>query len=189
MVAENIFKDFTQGNFAGYKRGVARDLDQYLVDQFAFHHWNEHRGKHHRPEIHYSLFKLWHGSITVPAEPHRASVRLQARCGRSWTIGPTVAMGFKWPRGSRKLCFTDVLPQIRVYEGNLAAQGGFEQRRDIRTPCSMDGRKQGQKIQSLITQQSGKQRGKCAMASMHRRAAPVPVTCALRLSESRQAAQ
>ncbi|HEV2706444.1 MAG TPA: tubulin-like doman-containing protein, partial [Pyrinomonadaceae bacterium] len=68
MVAENIFKDFTQSDFAGYKRGVRINLDQYLVDLFAFHHRNENGDSviDQRFITRYGSFGM--ASITVPAD-------------------------------------------------------------------------------------------------------------------------
>jgi tubulin-like protein len=149
MVAENIFKDFTQGNFAGYKRGVRVNLDQYLVDQFAFRHLNEQRESiiDQKFITRYSSFGM--ASITVPAD------RIEQAC--AYKLGAEVVD--HWGRLSHgefnasrltEIVLTDLLPQIRLFEGNLAVQGAIEQRRDIQNALLDDGLKQGKKIQSLI---------------------------------------
>ncbi|MGA9994558.1 MAG: tubulin-like doman-containing protein [Pyrinomonadaceae bacterium] len=154
MVAENIFKDFTQGNFAGYKRGVRVNLDQYMVDQFAFRHLNEHRESiiDQKFITRYSSFGM--ASITVPAD------RIEQAC--AYKLGAEVVD--HWGRLSHgefnasrltEIVFTDLLPKIRLFEGNLSAQGAIEQRHDIQNALLDDGRKQGQKIQNLITQAVG----------------------------------
>jgi hypothetical protein len=148
MVAENIFKDFTQGNFAGYKRGVRVNLDQYLVDQFAFRHLNEHGQSiiDQKFITRYSSFGM--ASITVPAD------RIQQAC--AYKLGAEVVD--HWGRISHgefnaarltEIVLAEVLPKINLFEGNLAAQGVIEQRRDIQNALLDDGRKQGQKIQNL----------------------------------------
>lgn len=151
MVAENIFKDFTQGNFAGYKRGVRVNLDQYMVDQFAFRHLNEHRESiiDQKFITRYSSFGM--ASITVPAD------RIEQAC--AYKLGAEVVD--HWGRLSHgefnaaqmtEIVLKDSLPKIRLFEGSLAAQGAIEQRHDIQNALLDDGHKQGQKIQSLITQ-------------------------------------
>ncbi len=154
MVAENIFKDFTQGNFAGYKRGVRVNLDQYLVDQFAFRHLNE-RGDSIIDQkfiTRYSSFGM--ASITVPAD------RIEQAC--AYKLGAEVVD--HWGRLSHgefnasrltEIVLTDLLPSIRLFEGNLPVQGAIEQRRDIQNALLDDGRKQGQKIHNLITNAVG----------------------------------
>jgi Tubulin like len=154
MVAENIFKDFTQGNFAGYKRGVRVNLDQYMVDQFAFRHLNEHRESiiDQKFITRYSSFGM--ASITVPAD------RIEQAC--AYKLGAEVVD--HWGRLSNsefnaarltEIVLTDILPSIRLFEGNLPVQGTIEQRHDLQNALLDDGRKQGQKIQNLITQAVG----------------------------------
>lgn len=149
MVAENIFKDFTQGNFAGYKRGVRVNLDQYLVDQFAFRHLNENRESiiDQKFITRYSSFGM--ASITVPADriERACAYRLGAEVVDHW--GRLTHSDFNAARLT-EIVLVDLLPRIRIFEGNLAAQGTIEQRRDIHNALLDDGRKQGHKLQNLI---------------------------------------
>jgi hypothetical protein len=149
MVAENIFKDFTQGNFAGYKRGVRVNLDQYLVDQFAFRHLNEHRESiiDQKFITRYSSFGM--ASITVPADriEQACAYKLGAEVVDNW--GRLTHGEFNAARLT-EIVLTDLLPKIRLFEGSLAAQGTIEQRRDIQNALLDDGRKQGQKLQNLF---------------------------------------
>jgi hypothetical protein len=149
MVAENIFKDFTQSEFAGYKRGVRVNLDQYLVDLFAFTHLNEHR----EPIIdqkfitRFSSFGL--ASITVPAD------RIEQACAYKLAADVVDHWGSLSHTEFNAAVLTDVvlrevLPQVGIYEGNFAAEGRIEQRRDIQNALLDDGRRQGQKIHNLI---------------------------------------
>ena len=154
MVAENIFKDFTQGNFAGYKRGVRVNLDQYLVDQFAFRHLNE-RGESIIDQkfiTRYSSFGM--ASITVPADriEQACAYKLGAEVVDHW--GRLTHSEFNAARLT-ELVLTDLLPGIQFFEGNLLVQGGTEQRRDIQNALLDDGRKQGQKLQNLIVSAIG----------------------------------
>lgn len=154
MVAENIFKDFTQGNFAGYKRGVRVNLDQYLVDQFAFRHLNE-RGESIIDQkfiTRYSSFGM--ASITVPADriEQACAYKLGAEVVDHW--GRLTHSEFNAARLT-ELVLTDLLPKIQFFEGNLSAQGTTEQRRDIQNALLDDGRKQGQKLHNLIASTIG----------------------------------
>ena len=151
MVAENIFKDFTQGAFAGYKRGVRVNLDQYLVDLFAFRHLNERS----EPIIdqkfitRFSSFGM--ASIKVPADQieQACAYKLAAEVVDHWgrlTHGEYNAAVLT------DVVLRDILPAIHLYEGSFAADGGIIQRHDIQNALLDDGRRQGQKLHSLITQ-------------------------------------
>lgn len=150
MVAENIFKDFTQGDFAGYKRGVRINLDQYLVDQFAFRHLNEHRESiiDQKFITRYSSFGL--ASITVPADriEQACAYKLGAEVVDHW--GSLSHGEFNAARLT-EIVMTEILPAIQLFEGSLPVQGLIEQRREIQNALLDDGRKEGQKIQNLIT--------------------------------------
>jgi hypothetical protein len=151
MVAENIFKDFTQSDFAGYKRGVRINLDQYLVDLFAFHHRNENGDSviDQRFITRYGSFGM--ASITVPAD------RIEQACAYKLAADVVDHWGSLSNAGFNAASLTEevlgrVLPRIGMYEGNLSTGGMIEQRRDIQNALLDDGHKQGQKIQNLISQ-------------------------------------
>jgi len=127
-----------------------------LVDQFAFHHWNEHRESiiDQKFITRYSSFGM--ASITVPAD------RIEQAC--AYKLGAEVVD--HWGRLSHgefnaarltEVVLTDVLPKIRVYEGNLAAQGGFLNNVAIfRNALLDDGRKaRPENNKALITQAVG----------------------------------
>ncbi len=151
MVAENIFKDFTQSDFAGYKRGVRVNLDQYLVDLFAFHHLNENRESiiDQRFITRYGSFGM--ASIIVPAD------RIEQACAYKLAADVVDHWGSLSNSGFNAASLTEevlnrVLPRISMYEGNLSTQGIIEQHRDIQNTLLDDGHKQGQKIHNLVNQ-------------------------------------
>lgn len=151
MVAENIFKDFTQSDFAGYKRGVRDNLQQYLTELFTF----QHRGANEQIIIdqkfvtRFSSFGMT--SITVPAD------RIEQACAYKLAADVVDHWGSLSNAGFNAAVLTEtvlreVLPVIRLYEGNFSSQGVIEQRRDIQNGLLDDGHRQGQKIQNLVTQ-------------------------------------
>jgi hypothetical protein len=151
MVAENIFKDFTQSDFAGYKRGVRVNLDQYLVDLFAFRHLNESRESIIDQKFITRFSSFGMASITVPAD------RIEQACAYKLAADVVDHWGSLSNSDFNAATLTDVvlrevLPQIQMYEGNFSAQGMIEQRRDIQNQLLDDGRGQGQKIHNLINQ-------------------------------------
>lgn len=154
MIAENIFKDFTQGDFAGYKRGVRINLDQYLVDQFAFRHLNESSESiiDQKFITRYSSFGL--ASITVPADriEHACAYKLGADVVDHW--GSLSNADFNASRLT-ELVLTEMLPAIHLFEGNLPVKGMIEQRHEIQSALLDDGRNEGQKIQNLVIQAVG----------------------------------
>src|SRR5205085_12523855 len=100
----------------------------------------------------YSSFGM--ASITVPAD------RIEQAC--AYKLGAEVVD--HWGRLSNsefnaasltEIVLTDILPSIRLLEGNQPVQGAIEQRHDLQNALLDDGRKQGQKIQNLITQAVG----------------------------------
>ena len=151
MVAENIFKDFTQGDFAGYKRGVRVNLDQYLVDLFAFHHLNENRESIIDQKFITRFSSFGMASIKVPADQieQACAYKLAAEVVDHWG---SLSHGDFNAAVLTEVVLRDILPSIHLYEGSFAAQGGIEQRHDIQNALLDDGRKQGQKLQSLISQ-------------------------------------
>jgi hypothetical protein len=154
MVAENIFKDFTQSDFAGYKRGVRVNLDQYLVDLFAFHHRNE-RGDSiidQRFITRFSSFGL--ASITVPADriEQACAYKLAADVADHW--GRLSNTGFNEALLTETV-MKEIMPRARMLEGNYSAQGLIEQRNDIQKALLEDVRNPGQKLSILISQAIG----------------------------------
>lgn len=154
MVAENIFKDFTQSDFAGYKRGVRVNLDQHLVDLFAFHHRNE-RGESiidQRFITRFSSFGL--ASVTVPSD------RIEQACAYKLAANVVDHWGRLSNSGFNEALLTEtvmkeIMPKIRLLEGNYSAQGLIEQRNDIQKALLEDVRNPGQKLTVLISQAIG----------------------------------
>jgi hypothetical protein len=154
MVAENIFKDFTQSDFAGYKRGVRVNLDQYLVDLFAFRHLNESRESIIDQKFITRFSSFGMAAITVPAD------RIEQACAYKLAADVVDHWGSLSNTDFNAAILTDVvlsevLPDIQMYEGNFSAQGMIEQRRDIQNQLLDDGRGQGQKIHNLINEAIG----------------------------------
>ena len=154
MVADNLFKDFTQSDFAGYKRGVRINLDQYMVDLFAFRHLNENRESIIDQKFITRFSSFGMASITVPAD------RIENACAYKLAADVVDHWGRLSHSDFNAAVLTDtvlreLLPATHVYEGNFSSQGVIEQRRDIQNGLLDDGRKQGQKIHSLIGQSIG----------------------------------
>ncbi|MGH9847088.1 MAG: tubulin-like doman-containing protein, partial [Blastocatellia bacterium] len=154
MVAENIFKDFTQSDFAGYKRGVRVNLDQYLVEHYAFGHRNE-QGEvilDQRWIKRYSSFGM--ASITVPADriEMACAYKVAADVVDHW--GNLSGEGYK-PAQLTETVLKDILPGIRIYEGTVQARGEDEMRHDLLNGLLDDGRKTGQRLHNLISEEVG----------------------------------
>jgi hypothetical protein len=151
MVAENIFKDFTHSDFAGYKRGVRVNLDQYLVDLFAFRHLNENRESiiDQKFITRYSSFGM--ASITVPANriEQACAYKLAADVVDHWG---SLSHGDFNPATLTETVLKEILPAVRMFEGNHSSQGAINQRHDIQDALNDDGRKQGARLHSLINQ-------------------------------------
>jgi len=151
MTADNLFKDFTQSDFAGYKRGVRINLDQYLVDLFAFRHLNENRDSIIDQKFITRFSSFGMAAITVPADriEMACAYKLAADVVDHWG---SLSHGEYNAAMLTEIVLREVLPKIRMYEGNYAAQGVIEQRVDIQNALLDDGRKQGQRIHHLIAQ-------------------------------------
>ncbi len=151
MVSDNLFKDFTQSDFAGYKRGVRVNLDQYLVDLFAFRHRNANGDSIIDQKFITRFSSFGMASITVPAD------RIEMACAYKLASDVVDHWGNLSGGEFNAAVLTDVvlrevLPKARIYEGNFSAQGQIEQRRDIQNFLLDDGRRQGQKIHNLLAQ-------------------------------------
>jgi hypothetical protein len=151
MVSDNLFKDFTRSDFAGYKRGVRVNLDQYLVDLFAFRHRNAAGDSMIDQKFITRFSSFGMASITVPAD------RIEMACAYKLAADVVDHWGNLSGGEFNAAVLTDVvlrevLPKARVYEGNFSAQGQIEQRRDIQNFLLDDGRRQGQKIHNLLAQ-------------------------------------
>lgn len=149
MVAENIFKDFTQSDFAGAKRGVRVNLDQYLTGLYAFRHLNENRDSiiDQRFITRYGSFGM--ASISVPAD------RVELACAYRLAADVVDHWGSLSNAGYNAASLTEevlnkVLPRVQMYEGNLQTETGIQQRRDIQNALLDDGHKQGVKMHNLI---------------------------------------
>ncbi|HEX5708922.1 MAG TPA: tubulin-like doman-containing protein [Pyrinomonadaceae bacterium] len=151
MVAESIFKDFTQSDFAGYKRGVRVNLDQYMVDSFSFRHLNENG-----ESIIDQSFRMRYGSfgmasITVPAD------RIEQACAYRLAADVVDHWGSLSNSEYNAASLTEevlrrVLPRVGLYEGNINADGIVQQRRDLQNFLRDDGHRQGQTMDNLIDQ-------------------------------------
>lgn len=151
MVAENIFKDFTQSDFAGYKRGVRVNLDQYMVDLFAFRHLNENRDSiiDQRFITRYGSFGM--ASIIVPAD------RIEQACAYKLAADVVDHWGSLSNSAYNAASLTEevlhrVMPEVGIYEGNLNTEGRIEQRHDIQNALLDDGRRQNHKMHQMISQ-------------------------------------
>jgi hypothetical protein len=151
MVAENIFRDFTQGDFAGYKRGVRVNLDQYMYDTFGFGHLND-RGESvldQKFRTRYGSFGM--ASITVPAD------RIEQACAYKLAADVVDHWGSLSNSGYNAAMLIEVvlqklMPKVHIYEGALSVDGKMEERRDIQATLLDDGRKQGQRMDQFIDQ-------------------------------------
>ncbi|HYN83853.1 MAG TPA: tubulin-like doman-containing protein [Pyrinomonadaceae bacterium] len=151
MVAESVFKDFTQSDFAGYKRGVRVNLDQYMVDSYSFVHRNENG-----ESIIDQSFRMRYGSfgmasITVPAD------RIEQACAYRLAADVVDHWGSLSNSEYNAASLTEevlrrVLPRINLYEGAFNAEGIVQQRRDIQNFLRDDGHRQGQTIDNLVDQ-------------------------------------
>lgn len=149
MIAENIFKDFTQGDFSAYKRGVRVNLDQYLIDKFAFRHLNERQESIIEQKFITRFSSFGMASITVPADriEQTCAYKLAAEIVDQW--GSLSNSGFN-ASGLTKEVTDKLLPAIHMKEGSVSVQGAMEQRHDILNALSDDGQGQGQKIQNQV---------------------------------------
>lgn len=149
MVAENIFKDFTQSDFAGAKRGVRVNLDQYLTGLYAFRHLNENRESiiDQRFITRYGSFGL--ASISVPSDrvEMACAYRLAADVVDHW--GSLTNSGFNAASLTEDVLHK-VLPYVQMYQGNARAEGQATQRGDIVNALLDDGHDQGVKMHELI---------------------------------------
>lgn len=154
MLADNIFKDFSQGEFAGYKRGVRVNLDQFLVDEYAF----KHLGDDGRTIIdqkficRYSSVGL--ASVTVPLDRIKlaCAYRLAAEVVDQWGN----LSGGSYNAGTiTQYVLDNFLPAANLYEGTATRQGMSEQRHDFLKPLVDDGSGQSRSLDSLITSWAG----------------------------------
>jgi hypothetical protein len=149
MVAENIFKDFAQGDFSAYKRGVRVNLDQYLYDTFAFRHLNEQQQSIIEQKFITRFSSFGMASITVPADriEQACAYKLASEVVDQW--GSLSNSGFN-AAGLTKEVTDKLLPAIHMKEGSVSAQGAMEQRHDILNALSDDGQGQGHKLQNQV---------------------------------------
>jgi hypothetical protein len=149
MIAENIFKDFAQGDFSAYKRGVRVNLDQYLVDKFAFRHLNERQESIIEQQFITRFSSFGMASITVPADriEQACAYKLAAEVVDQW--GSLSNSGFH-AAGLTKDVTDKLLPAIHMKEGSVSVQGVMEQRHDLLNTLSDDGQGQGQKLQNQV---------------------------------------
>lgn len=151
MLADNIFKDFSQGEFAGYKRGVRVNLDQFLVDEFAF----KHLGEDGRTIIdqkficRYSSVGL--ASVQLPLD------RIKLACAYKLAADVVDQWGNLSGKGYNAGAITqyvldNFLPACNLFEGTATRQGVSEQRHDFLKPLVDDGSGQSRSIDTLISQ-------------------------------------
>ncbi|MEW6733603.1 MAG: tubulin-like doman-containing protein [Acidobacteriota bacterium] len=150
MLADNIFKDFSQGEFAGYKRGVRVNLDQFLVDEFAFKHLNEDGRTIIDQKFICRYSSVGLASVTVPFDRIKlaCAYKLAADIVDQWGN----LSGGSYNAGAiTQYVLDNFLPAAGLYEGTATRQGTTEQRHDILRPLIDDGSGQSRSIDTLIT--------------------------------------
>ncbi|MBL8149006.1 MAG: tubulin-like doman-containing protein [Blastocatellia bacterium] len=150
MLADNIFKDFSQGEFAGYKRGVRVNLDQFLVDEFAFKHLNEDGRTIIDQKFMCRYSSVGLASVTVPLD------RIKLACAYKLAVDVVESWGNLSGSGYNAGAITqyvldNFLPAANLYEGTATRQGVTEQRHDILKPLVDDGSGQSRSIDSFIS--------------------------------------
>jgi Tubulin like len=149
MLADNIFKDFSQGEFAGYKRGVRVNLDQFLVDEFAFRHLNADG----RPVIdqkficRYSSLGL--AAVNIPLDRIKlaCAYKLAGSVVEQW--GNLTSEGYN-AGALTQYVLDNFLPAANLYEGITNRQGMREQRHDLLKLLTDDGSAQNRSLDSRI---------------------------------------
>jgi hypothetical protein len=154
MLADNIFKDFSQGEFAGYKRGVRVNLDQFLVDEFAFKHLNEDGRTIIDQKFICRYSSIGLASVTVPLDRIKlaCAYKLAADVVDQW--GSLSGGGYNAGTITQYV-LENFLPAANLYEGTATRQGMAEQRHDILKPLVDDGTGQSRSIDSLIAKWAG----------------------------------
>ena len=150
MLADNIFKDFSQGEFAGYKRGVRVNLDQFLVDEFAFKHLDEHGRTIIDQKFICRYSSVGLASVTVPLDRIKlaCAYKLAAEVVDQW--GNISGTGYN--AGTITQYVLDkFLPEANLYEGTATRQGTSEQRHDFLRPLVDDGSNQSRSLDSVIS--------------------------------------
>ena len=150
MLADNIFKDFSQGEFAGYKRGVRVNLDQFLVDEFAFKHLDEHGRTIIDQKFICRYSSIGLASVTVPLDRIKlaCAYKLAAEVVDQW--GNISGAGYN--AGTITQYVIDkFLPAANLYEGTATRQGTSEQRHDFLRPLVDDGSDQSRSLDSVIS--------------------------------------
>ncbi len=151
MISENIFKDFTRGDFAGYKRGVRVNLDQYMYDTYGFGHLNERAESilDQKFITRYGSFGM--ASITVPSDriEQACAYRLAADVVDHW--GSLSNSDYNAATLAEEVLHK-LMPKVGIYEGMLTVDGRNEPHNDIQAALLDDGRGQGQRMDALIKQ-------------------------------------
>lgn len=150
MLADNIFKDFSQGDFAGYKRGVRVNLDQFLVDEFAFRHLNDEGRTVIDQKFICRYSSLGLSTVSVPID------RIKMACAYKLAVSLIDMWGSLNTEGFNAGTLTQYviehfLPDAGLFEGTARRQGGSEQRHDLLRPLLDDGTNQSRSIDSLIS--------------------------------------
>jgi hypothetical protein len=154
MLADNIFKDFSQGEFSGYKRGVRVNLDQFLVDEFAFKHLNEDGRTIIDQKFICRYSSLGLASVMVPLDRIKlaCAYKLAADIVDQW--GNLSGSGYNAGTITQYV-LDNFLPAANLYEGTSTRQGMTEQRHDFLRPLVDDGSGQSRSIDSLVSRWAG----------------------------------
>lgn len=154
MLADNIFKDFSQGEFAGYKRGVRVNLDQFLVDEFAFKHLDDNGRTIIDQKFICRYSSVGLASVTVPLDRIKlaCAYKLAAEVVDQWG---NISGGSYNAGAITQYVLDNFLPAANLYEGSATRQGLTEQRHDFLKPLVDDGSGQNRSIDSLISRWAG----------------------------------
>jgi hypothetical protein len=150
MVADNIFKDFTQGEFANSKRSVRVNLDQHLYNFVAFDLRDELGQEAISQAFPTRYSSLGMASISVPADniEQACAYKLASEVVAHWgnleksEFNAAVLSG---------VVQKEVLPKIRMCEGKSEGVDGLLiQRNDIQRQLMEAGENIGQSLVNLI---------------------------------------
>lgn len=149
MVADNLFLDFAQGDFADYKRGIQKNLEQYLNEPWGvrFHRPDGQTVIDQKFRTAFSSFGL--ASLKVPQDRIRQACAallcadVIAQWGRLDTAQDNAASINTYLRDT-------LLPAIQFVEGTYTDRGLPSTRHDVLQFLSDDGSHKSQTILQLI---------------------------------------
>lgn len=150
MLADNIFKDFSQGEFANQKRSVRVNLDQYLYSLYGFSLRDEQGEETISQTFPTRFSSLGMASITVPADhiEQACAYKLATEVVSHW--GNHSNSDFNAALLSN-VVQREILPKIEMCEGKSEdVDGQPVQRNDIQKYLMEAGENIGQNLASLI---------------------------------------